>query len=121
MIGFAGTFARPRSLTAIEKTLTTKLNADCIVLPFGRKQIRTMGVVSGGGSQGEFQEAIQKGLDLYLTGDSTEIYHVARDAGINVIFAGHHATETVGVRALMDTVGRKLKVGTTFIDIRTGL
>ena len=40
---------------------------------------------------------------------------------MNVIFAGHHATETVGLKALSRVLEKKLKVQTTFIDLPTGL
>jgi len=59
------------------------------------KEIYKIAICSGGGANYAFLgEAIEKGADLYLTGDSTEMYHLAKDVGINAIFAGHHATDT---------------------------
>jgi len=60
-------------------------------------------------------------VDLYITGDQIEIFLHAKDAKTNVIFAGHHATETIGLKALSKVVGKRLKVSTVFIDIPTGL
>jgi putative NIF3 family GTP cyclohydrolase 1 type 2 len=38
-----------------------------------------------------------------------------------VMYAGHYATETFGVRALAEHLARKFKVGWEFIDHPTGL
>ncbi len=91
------------------------------MLHFGRKKVKTIAVCSGGGSYSGFYEALDAGVDLYLTGDAVEIYYTARDAGMNVIFAGHHATETIGLKALAEVVRKRLRVETVFIDLPTGL
>ena len=49
------------------------------------------------------------------------MFHMAKDAGINVIFAGHHATETTGIKALQKYIDKKMKVKTVFLDVPTGL
>jgi putative NIF3 family GTP cyclohydrolase 1 type 2 len=112
----------PKSIDFIVQTLKDNLRAECKVLPFGKKEIKRLAVCSGGGADyGILQEAIDSGADLYLTGDSTEVYHTVRDIGFNVIFAGHHATEIVGVRALAEVISKELCVETLFFDIPTGL
>ena len=121
-ISFIGKSEQPKTLSEIEFILTEKLSATCKVLPFGNKQIKTIAVCSGGGADFSlFSEAVDAGVDLYLTGDSTEMYHLAKDIGINVIFAGHHATEIVGVKALSEHIKEKFDVETLFVDIPTGL
>jgi len=120
-ISFWGTFSRPKSLDAIVATLSGRLGAVCTVLPFGPGMIRTVGVVSGGGGRQHFVEAVNRRLDLYITGDSTEVFHDARDSGINVVFGGHHATETLGVKELARILRKRLKVETVYVDIPTGL
>jgi putative NIF3 family GTP cyclohydrolase 1 type 2 len=40
---------------------------------------------------------------------------------MNVIFAGHHATETLGLKALAEVVKRKFRIHCMFIDLPTGL
>lgn len=91
------------------------------VLPFGAERIRTVGLVSGGGTR-MVDQAIDAGLDLYVTGDAShEVYHQALEAGINVVFAGHYATETWGVRAMMEHTAAHTELDTTFIDLPTGL
>ena len=91
------------------------------VLPFGAERIRTVGLVSGGGTR-LVSQAIAAGLDLYITGDAShEIYHESLEAGINVVFAGHYATETWGVRNMMAHTATHTDLATTFIDLPTGL
>jgi putative NIF3 family GTP cyclohydrolase 1 type 2 len=45
----------------------------------------------------------------------------AQDLGIVVIYAGHYATETLGVRALGDLVANEFGIESTFLDLPTGL
>ena len=106
---------------AIEATLQKKLPANCITLPFGAKEITTVAVCSGGAGQKVFAQAVDNGVDLYISGEATDIYQAARDAKINVIFAGHYATETVGVKALAEILKQGFSVETFFIDSPTGL
>ncbi|MEQ9618347.1 MAG: Nif3-like dinuclear metal center hexameric protein [Deltaproteobacteria bacterium] len=120
-IGWIGERKKAASIGEIEKKLNADLNTNCTVLPFGREKIKTIAVCSGGGSYSGFYEAMDAGVDLYLTGDAVEVYYTAADAGMNVIFAGHHATETIGLKALAEVVRKRLKVETVFIDLPTGL
>ncbi len=67
-------------------------------------------------------QAIEEKVDLYLTGESSHVlYHTALEAGINVIFGGHYATEVYGVKLLAEKVSKELSLETVFIDIPTGL
>ena len=91
------------------------------ILPFGKLEIRTVGIVSGGATR-ETEQAIDENLDLYVTGDASHtVYHVCLEEGINLICGGHYQTEIWGVKALRDALGQDLKMETCFIDIPTGL
>ena len=120
-IGWTGELRRSQSLEIIVNNIENKLNTKCIVLPFGNKKIRTIAVCSGGGGYGGFYEALNSGVDLYITGDAIEIYYTARDSGLNVVFAGHHNTETIGLLALSKKIGKRFNVETQFLDLPTGL
>jgi putative NIF3 family GTP cyclohydrolase 1 type 2 len=108
-------------LKEIEEKLNRDLNTKCGVLPFGKDKVRTIAVCSGGGGYSGFYNALDAGVDLYITGDAVEIFHTAKDAGVNVIFAGHHATETLGLKALSLTLQKKFGIETVYIDLPTGL
>lgn len=120
-IGWTGEFRNSFPLKKIVEKLNRELKTECRVLPFGRDRVRTIAVCSGGGSYSGFYSALDAGVDLYITGDAVEIYHTAKDAGVNVIFAGHHATETLGLHALSRTLQKKFGIETTYIDLPTGL
>ena len=119
-IGYKGSL--PGSIT-IESVVERLFGAweSCInVLRFGPSDISSIAVISGGGPR-EVSEAIDEGMDLYITGDSShEIYHQCREAGINVLFAGHYLTETFGVKAVAEAAESELGVETVFLDIPTG-
>lgn len=120
-ISFCGVFSKKVKLDEVEKKLNEALGITCRVLPYGSETIRTVAVISGGGGYTGFNEALKEGVDLYISGDTLEVFHLAKDTGINVIFGGHHATETLGVRELAKVLEKKFHVKAKFIDIPTGL
>lgn len=92
-----------------------------LILPFGKREIETIGIVTGSGSFA-IPIAAAAGIDLLLSGEpKQESYHLARDLGLNVLFAGHYATETFGVRAVGRALEKQFNVGTIFIDEPTGI
>jgi dinuclear metal center YbgI/SA1388 family protein len=115
-IGYAGTFGKTMSLPALAGILNKNLGTTCRVFPFGNKRIRSLGIISGGGGS-ILKEAVQEGLDCFLVGEiDLAVYNTARDHGMSIIAAGHYATETLGVKALMPLVGEAFGVKTVFID-----
>jgi len=116
-IGFSGVLPKPQSAAEITKTLSCALLADALCYSFGPKAVKTVGVISGG-AQGMFEQAIEAGLDLYVTGEVSEfVQEMARENKINFIAAGHYNTEKTGVWALEKLLRAKFKVKTLFIDI----
>ncbi|MDD5606675.1 MAG: Nif3-like dinuclear metal center hexameric protein [Candidatus Pacebacteria bacterium] len=107
-------------LKEIIKKLEKELKTKCIVLNYGKEIIKKIGIVSGGAPWNVF-EAIEKRVDLYITGDSADVTETVKDAKINVIFAGHYATETLGLKALAKLLKKKFKIETVFIDFPTRL
>jgi putative NIF3 family GTP cyclohydrolase 1 type 2 len=67
-------------------------------------------------------QARDASADTYLTGEGKHhTYFDAEEWGLNVIFAGHYATETVGVKALASHLADKFHLEWEFIDHPTGL
>lgn len=90
-------------------------------MAFGPETSSRVGVISGGGG-GMIAQARDAGVDTLITGEGKHhSYFDAEEWGLNVIFAGHYATETVGVKALAEHVARKFELPWTFIDHPTGL
>ena len=46
---------------------------------------------------------------------------MAEELGLNVLYGGHYATETFGVKALAGHLSKKYHVPWTFLDHPTGL
>lgn len=90
------------------------------VWAFGRPTVETMGIISGGAAR-FVDQAAAAGLDAFLTGEiSHGAFHEARELGVNVIFGGHYATETVGLKALAEHLAAQFGLETTFLDLPTG-
>jgi len=122
-IGFEGTLERKADIEEICNRLGVLLTASGVrYLSFNsNKEIRKISVVSGGGGSC-FNEAIEKGIDLFITGDSEhELYHQALDNSTNILFAGHYFTETFGVKAIKKKIEEDFGIFTIFCDIPTGL
>ena len=90
------------------------------VWPFGSTTVRRVGIVSGGAAS-FVDDAAEAGVDVYLTGEmSHSHYHQAQELGLNVVFAGHYATETAGLKALANHLEDKFGLETVFLDLPTG-
>jgi dinuclear metal center YbgI/SA1388 family protein len=114
-IGYAGTFSKATSLDEVADKLKERLRSSCRVHQFGKNRIRSIGIVSGGGGS-MLKEACSSKLDCFLVGEiDLAVYNAAREYGMNLIVAGHYATETVGVQALMPLVKDAFSVDTVFV------
>ena len=88
-----------------------------IVFPFGREEIRTVGIVSGGAHR-EVAQAVAEKLDAYVTGEAAEpTLHYAKEEGIHFVAAGHYATEKFGVKALGEHLEEKFGLKVEFVDL----
>ncbi|HMJ32338.1 MAG TPA: Nif3-like dinuclear metal center hexameric protein [Baekduia sp.] len=88
-----------------------------LVVAGGPERIRTLGIVSGAATD-DVHGAIDLGLDAFLTGEPAErAFSIARDAGIHFLAAGHHATETFGVRRLGELLEREYGIRHVFVDV----
>lgn len=91
------------------------------LLPFGPETAKKIAVVSGRGGFA-VKEAIESGVELFITGEPEhEVYHLAKEGGLNVAFLGHYESERFGVESLMEVVEEKLGLETVFLDIPTNL
>jgi putative NIF3 family GTP cyclohydrolase 1 type 2 len=88
---------------------------------FGPKRTRTIGIVTGGAGSEIYRAAGEK-IDTFITGEAPHWAAVAaEELGINLLLAGHYATETLGVKALATHLSKRFKIPWTFIDFPTGL
>jgi dinuclear metal center YbgI/SA1388 family protein len=91
------------------------------VIPGGPALVQRIGIITGGAGT-SVDEARAAGIDTFITGEGPHhTYFDAMEFGVNVLHAGHYATETVGVRALAEHLGAKFGLPTSFHDHPTGM
>lgn len=116
-VGYVGEYkisvARDKFIESVNKKLETK----SVVLEFGAKQIKKVGIVSGGASPSWFT-AQKLGCDTFITGDLREsVVRPAEEAGVNIINAGHYNSERFGIINLGRLVQKKFKVSVEFVEV----
>jgi dinuclear metal center YbgI/SA1388 family protein len=100
-IGYKGQLKTPLTMDGAVKSISFQGNKPLGVYPFGPPEIRSCAVVSGGAAE-EALQAIDEGLDLYVTGEINHtIYQQIQENKLNMIAGGHYATEVWGVRKVM--------------------
>lgn len=115
VVGLVGSLDEPMSARDFARRVQEVLNREPLLVE-GSQMIRRIGWCTGGG-QGYIDQAIEAGVDLYLTGEASEqTVHSARENDISFIAAGHHATERYGVQALGDYLARRFALEHLFID-----
>jgi dinuclear metal center YbgI/SA1388 family protein len=92
------------------------------IAPPGRVT-RRWGICTGAGASSDtLREAEERGLDTLVVGEGP--HHTAVEAaerGVVVIYAGHYATETLGVRALGAWLETRFGLPWSFVGEPTGL
>jgi putative NIF3 family GTP cyclohydrolase 1 type 2 len=87
----------------------------------GPKNVRTVGVITGAAGS-EIERIAAEGIDTFITGEAPHWAAIAaEELGINLLLAGHYATETFGVQALAAHLVNEFKLGWEFINLPTGL
>jgi dinuclear metal center YbgI/SA1388 family protein len=92
--------------------------------PSGPDRItKSWAICTGAGASVEtLREAVEHDVDTLIVGEGPHWTAVdADELGIVIIYAGHYATETFGIRALADHVARTFDLPAVFIDVPTGL
>ena len=104
---FAGTYGGDVRVTPLSPRQRTKRWAMC---------------TGAGASSDTLKEAARMKIDTLIVGEGP--HHTAVQAEENeltIIYAGHYATETLGVRALGEHLGAKYGFPATFVNAPTGL
>lgn len=87
------------------------------------RRTRRWGMCSGAGAAADtLQEAIDAGIDTLIVGEGPHWTAItAEENDLVVIYAGHYATETLGVCALAQHLAEKYDVPWGFVSAPTGL
>ena len=118
-IGRWGEVDVPRD--ALERQLAALMGQAPRLMAFGPERVRRVGVVTGAAGS-MIAQAAAAGLDTFVTGEGPHhTFFDAEELKLNVFYAGHYATETVGVQALAGHLRDRFQLPWTFLDHPTGL
>jgi dinuclear metal center YbgI/SA1388 family protein len=121
LVGIIGQAPTGMTLEDLVARVETALGVAPLVQPFGPQRIARVAILSGGAARW-IAEAASKGCDTFLTGETSHShYHEAAEYGMNVVYAGHYATETVGLQALARHLRREFNLDTVFLEEPTGM
>lgn len=91
------------------------------LIPGGSEICKRIGVITGGAGD-LLPTAAEEGVDTLITGEGPHwTYALAEELGMNVLYGGHYATETFGVKALAAYLSKKFHIPWKFLDHPTGL
>jgi dinuclear metal center YbgI/SA1388 family protein len=121
LIGYKGKLAEPLSIDEAVKRISFMGRPPLGVYPFGPDENKTCAVISGGAAM-EALQALDAGVDLYVSGEAGHtVYHHLVEGRLNMIAGGHYSTEVWGVRRVMEQCAGDLNIEVEFIDVPTGL
>lgn len=101
--------------------LDTSLGTGSRLIPGGPPIVRRIGIITGAAGS-RIGAARDAGLDTYITGEGAHhTYFDAMEFGVNVLYAGHYATEQVGIKALTEHLAGRFNLPWEFHHHPTGL
>lgn len=105
------------SMADFSQTITQQLERKPLVIQSKNPTISNIAWCTGG-AQNAINEAIDLGVDAYLSGEiSEQTPYTATENNLAYISAGHHATERYGVQALGEHLQQKFSLNHQFIEI----
>ncbi len=121
-IGWWGTLEEGIGATELRDRLSEVVGGhDVHLISGGPERVERVGIVTGGGAA-FVEDAVGLGLEALVTGEGSHHTHFdAMELGIHVLFGGHYATETFGVKALARHLADRFGLEWTFLDLPTGL
>ena len=105
----------------LARKLTTILGDAPKLIPGGPQRTKRVALVTGGAGSSVL-EAAARGCDTYITGEGAHhTWFDAMEGGVNLLYAGHWATETLGVKALAEKISLQFGIPYEFFAQPTGL
>ncbi len=117
----AGELAQATTAREFAAQVGGHLNREALLIGEASKPLRRIAWCTGGGGS-YFEAAIAANIDAFLTGEASEQHvHIARECGVPLILAGHHATERYGVQALGAALAAQLGLETQYFEVDSPL
>jgi len=97
------------------------LGRDPWVCASGPEKVRHVAIVTGAAGT-LLQKVAAQGIDTFVTGEGPHhTFALAEELRVNLVYGGHYATETFGVRALAAKVAARFDLPWCFVDHPSGL
>jgi dinuclear metal center YbgI/SA1388 family protein len=110
-------FPDPVPIAELVERVTRAVEREPLVLSHGPERIRRIAVSTGGGGY-DLVRAAHEGYDALLTGEPEEPNAAAaRELGVHLLAAGHHATERLGVQALAAHLADRFALEWAYIEV----
>ena len=114
---WTGAMPGTQTLGEIAAQVSTRLGREPLIIGDPSMTARRNAWCTGA-AQRMLGQAIDGGAQLFITGEVSEpTVHLAREAGVGFLSAGHHATERYGVQALGAAVATEFGIRVDFVDI----
>jgi dinuclear metal center YbgI/SA1388 family protein len=114
---FLGEPSSPTTAGQFTHDVGVGLAREPLLIGDGNRHVKRIAWCTGG-AQGSFEQAIQAGVDIYVSGEISEpTVHLARESGVAYLAAGHHATERYGIAALGEHLAARFGLDVHFIDL----
>ncbi len=105
----------------LTQRLSSAVGGRVITCPGGSDNVGMVGVITGGAGS-EAREVAACGVETFVTGEGQHwTFGLAEELGINILYGGHYATETLGVKALAAHLAAKYSLPWEFIDHPSGM
>lgn len=112
-----GCTVEPLSIDALAERVREVAGRDPLVFPYGRSEISRLAISTGAAGY-DLVQAAHEGYHALLTGEPEEPNQAAaRELGIHLLAAGHHATERLGVQALAAHLAERFGIEWRYFEV----
>jgi dinuclear metal center YbgI/SA1388 family protein len=116
-VGVGGSLTSPVTIVDLAARVREVVERQPLVFAEGPSLVARVAVATGAAGY-ELIAAAHEGYDCLVTGEPEEpSLHAARELGIHLIAAGHHATERLGVQALAARIDAEFGLPWEFVDV----
>jgi dinuclear metal center YbgI/SA1388 family protein len=116
-VGLGCALDPPLAVDGLAARVREAVGREPVVLAYGPKVVRRLAVATGAAGY-ELIRAAHEGYDALLTGEPEEPnLQAARELGIHLIAAGHHATERFGVQALAAHLADRFGLEWEYVEV----
>ena len=112
-----GCTVEPQSIESLVDRVRAAVEREPLVFPHGPGQVRRVAVSTGAAGH-DLVLAAHEGYDVLVTGEAEEpSLQTARELGIHLVAAGHHATERLGVQALASHLAERFALEWSYLEV----